>query len=200
MCGARSKSRLFDDPREKALRDAVRQAKLFPILYGSATRQVGIQELMDAVVDYLPSPLDEGPVEGKNPVTGEAEKRSQDAAAPFSAYVFKTIIDPFAGKLSIMRVVSGKIASDLACYNPNKQSKEKIGHMFRLEGKKQEAVKEADVIVEGRARKDNLLNEPDPALVALGFQVQETLPSVFEGGTEYLVYRRSKTTENPRAR
>jgi elongation factor G len=57
--------------------------------------------------------------------------------------VFKTIIDPFAGKLSVMRVISGKIAPDLTCYNPNKQSKEKIGHMFRLEGKKQEAVKEA---------------------------------------------------------
>jgi elongation factor G len=134
---------LSADEIKNALRDAVRQVKLFPILYGSATRQVGIPELMDAVIDYLPSPLDEGPVEGNNPVTGEIERRPQDPAAPFSAYVFKTIIDPFAGKLSIMRVISGKIASDLTCYNANKQSKEKIGHMFRLEGKKQEAVKEA---------------------------------------------------------
>jgi elongation factor G len=134
---------LSSDELKKAIRDAVRQGKLFPILYGSATRQVGIQQLMDAVIDYLPSPLDEGSIEGNNPVTSEAEKRSQDPTAPFSAYVFKTIIDPFAGKLSVMRVISGKIASDLSCYNPNKQSKEKIGHMFRLEGKKQEPVKEA---------------------------------------------------------
>jgi elongation factor G len=134
---------LSSDELKKAIRDAVRQAKLFPILYGSAARQVGIQELMDAVIDYVPSPLDEGPIEGKNPVTGEVEQRSQDPSAPLSAYVFKTIIDPFAGKLSVMRVISGKIAPDLTCYNPNKQSKEKIGHMFRLEGKKQEAVKEA---------------------------------------------------------
>jgi elongation factor G len=134
---------LSSDELKKAIRDAVRQGKLFPILYGSATRQVGIHQLMDAVMDYLPSPLDEGSTEGKNPVTGEVEKRSQDPTAPFSAYVFKTIIDPFAGKLSVMRVISGKIASDLTCYNPNKQSKEKIGHMFRLEGKKQEPVKEA---------------------------------------------------------
>jgi elongation factor G len=131
------------DELKKAIRDALRQGKLFPILYGSATRQVGIHQLMDAVIDYLPSPLEEGSLEGKNPVTGEVEKRSQDPTAPFSAYVFKTIIDPFAGKLSVMRVISGKIASDLTCYNSNKQSKEKIGHMFRLEGKKQEPVKEA---------------------------------------------------------
>ena len=134
---------LSSEQLKKALRDAVRQGKLFPILYGSAARQVGIPQLMDAVIDYLPSPLDEGAMEGKNPVTGEVEKRAQDPAAPFSAYVFKTIIDPFAGKLSVMRVISGKIASDLTVYNANKQSKEKIGHMFRLEGKKQEPVKEA---------------------------------------------------------
>lgn len=134
---------LSSEELKNALRDANRRGELFPILYGSATRQVGIHQLMDAVLDYLPSPADEGLKEGKNPVTGEVEQRSQDPAAPFSAYVFKTIIDPFAGKLSVMRVISGKLASDMTCYNPNKQSKEKIGHMFRLDGKKQEAMKEA---------------------------------------------------------
>lgn len=134
---------LSSEELKKAIRDANRQGKLFPILYGSATRQVGIPQLMDAVLDYLPSPVDEGSVEGKNPVTGEVEQRPQDPAGPFSAYVFKTIIDPFAGKLSVMRVISGKLASDMTCYNPNKQSKERIGHMFRLDGKKQEAMKEA---------------------------------------------------------
>jgi elongation factor G len=128
---------------KKAIRDANRQGKLFPILYGSATRQVGIQLLMDAILDYLPSPVDEGAVQGKNPVTGEVEQRAQDPAAPFSAYVFKTIIDPFAGKLSVMRVISGKLSSDVTCYNPNKQSKERIGHIFRLDGKKQEIMKDA---------------------------------------------------------
>src|SRR6185503_7429495 len=97
----------------------------------------------DAVADYLPSPIDEGEVEAKHPSSGETVKRKQDPDAPFSAYVFKTISDPFAGKLSVMRVISGKIASDMACLDVNKQSREKIGHMFRLEGKKQEGVKEA---------------------------------------------------------
>ena len=128
---------------KKALREGTRQGKLFPILYGSATRQIGIAQLLDAIADYLPAPVEEGEMEGNNPVTGEVEKRPQDPSAPFSAYVFKTISDPFAGKLSVMRIVSGKIASDMTCYVPNKQAKEKIGHMFRLEGKKQDGVKEA---------------------------------------------------------
>lgn len=134
---------LSTEELKKAIREATRQGKLHPILYGSPLRQIGIQQLLDAIADYLPSSLEEGDMEGTNPVTGEIEKRPQDPTAPFSAYVFKTISDPFAGKLSVMRVISGKIASDMTVYNPNKQSKEKIGHMFRLEGKKQEGVKEA---------------------------------------------------------
>jgi elongation factor G len=127
---------------KKAIREGTREGKLYPILYGSALRLIGIPQLLDAIADYLPSPLEEGEMAGTNPITGETEKRRQDPAAPFSAYVFKTISDPFAGKLSVMRVISGKIASDMTCYNSNKQNKEKIGHMFRLEGKKQEGVKE----------------------------------------------------------
>jgi len=125
------------------IRGGVLKGKLFPILFGSAFRQIGIPQLLDAVVEYLPSGLDAGEAEGKNPVTREAEKRPPDPAAPFSAYVFKTIIDPFAGKLSVMRVLSGKIATDMTVYNPNKDAKEKIGQIFRLEGKKQEPLREA---------------------------------------------------------
>jgi elongation factor G len=128
---------------KKAIREGTRERKFFPILYGSSTRQIGVLQLLDAVIDYLPSPLDEEEVEGKNPTTGETEKRAQDPSAPFSAYIFKTIIDPFAGKLSVMRVISGKVAQDMSFLNANKQTKEKFGQMFRLEGKKQEIVKEA---------------------------------------------------------
>ena len=128
---------------KKAIREGTRERKFFPVLYGSSTRQIGIPQLLEAVIDYLPSPLDEGEVEGKNPTTRETEKRAQDPSAPFSAYVFKTIIDPFAGKLSVMRVISGKVAQDMSFFNANKQAKEKFGQMFRLEGKKQEIVKEA---------------------------------------------------------
>ena len=131
------------DELKQGIRAGTLQGRLFPILFGSATRQIGIPQLLDAVVDYLPSPLDEGGVQGKNPVTGELEQRAQDPSGPFAAYVFKTIIDPFAGKLSIMRMVSGRLAPDMTVYNPNKETKEKIGQIFRLEGKKQEPVREA---------------------------------------------------------
>ncbi|HXG50772.1 MAG TPA: elongation factor G [candidate division Zixibacteria bacterium] len=134
---------LSEEELKQAIRSGTCQGKIFPILYGSAARLIGVVQLLDAVVDYLPSPLDEREPEGKEPTSGKPVKRKMDPAEPFSAYVFKTIIDPFAGKLSVMRVMSGRVASDTSCYNPGKQSREKIGHLFRLEGKRQEAVKEA---------------------------------------------------------
>ncbi|HEU4345811.1 MAG TPA: elongation factor G [Candidatus Binatia bacterium] len=134
---------LSSEELKKAIRDGTRQGKLYPVLYGSSTRQIGLHQLLDAILDYLPSPLDEGEMKGRNPLTGETESRRQDPGAPFSAYVFKTIIDPFAGKLSVMRVISGRATQDMAFFNSNKQTREKFGQMFRLEGKKQEMVKEA---------------------------------------------------------
>jgi elongation factor G len=128
---------------KKGLRVGTVSGKLYPVLFGSAHRQIGVAQLLDAVIDYLPSPADRGEIEGTNPVTGEAERRTHDPSGPLAAYVFKTLIDPFAGKLSIMEVVSGKIATDMTVYNPNKQVKEKIGQLLRLEGKKQEPVREA---------------------------------------------------------
>jgi elongation factor G len=156
---------------KKAIREGTRERKIFPILFGAPLRQIGIAQLLDAIVDYLPSPLDEGQPEGKNPATGEAIRRAADPSAPFSAYVFKTVIDPFAGKLSIMRVMSGKIAPDITCYVPSRQVKEKMGHMFRLEGKKQEAVKEAvagEIIAAAKFKEiatgDTLCDEKAPIL------------------------------------
>ena len=134
---------LSPEELKSGIKRAVMDQRLFPILFGSSTRLIGVPQLLDAIAEYLPSPLDEGEAAGRNPVTAEAEKRSPDPNGPLAAYVFKTIIDPFAGKLSVMRVFSGKIATDHAVYNPNKQVKEKIGQMFRLEGKKQELVREA---------------------------------------------------------
>lgn len=134
---------LSADEVKSAIRKGTCDRTLFPIVYGSAARQIGVVQLMDAALDYLPSPLDEADAEGTNPVTHEAEKRARKTDAPFSAYVFKTIIDPFAGKLSVLKILSGKLVQDAPIYDPNKQVKEKTGHLFRLEGKKQEALKEA---------------------------------------------------------
>jgi len=128
---------------KKTVRNATLERRIFPILFGSPLRQIGVAQLLDAVADYLPAPLEEAEFTGKNPVKGEALKRKHDPDAPFSAYVFKTVIDPFAGKLSILRVVSGKLTSDMTIFVPARQVRERVGHMFRLEGKKQDAVKEA---------------------------------------------------------
>jgi elongation factor G len=134
---------LSPEELKSGIKKAVIDGRLFPILFGSATRQIGIAQLLDAISDYLPSPLEESEAAGRNPVTAEPEKRRPDPDGRLAAYVFKTIVDPFAGKLSVMRVFSGKIMTDHTVYNPNKQGKEKIGQMFRLEGKKQELVREA---------------------------------------------------------
>jgi len=131
------------DELKNTLRDATRERRVFPILFGSALHQVGVAQVLDAVIDYLPGPLEELSCTGVNPSNGESLQRKHDPAAPFSAYVFKTVIDPFAGKLSILRVLSGKLSSDMTIYVPGRQIREKVGHLFRLEGKKQEAVKEA---------------------------------------------------------
>ena len=126
-----------------ALKRGILNGVLFPVLYGSAGRLIGVPQLLDAMVAYLPSPMEEAEVRGKHPVTGEEETRSCDPGGPFSAYIFKTIIDPFAGKLSMMRVVSGTVSADMTAYNSNKQTKEKMGHLFTLEGKKQTPVAQA---------------------------------------------------------
>ncbi len=120
-----------------ALRQAVLARKLTPVLCGSGSRNIGAGPLLDAVLELLPSPAERPSQKGHNPTTGDEVERAPDPAAPFSALVFKTVVDPFAGKLSIFRVVSGKANSDTAVLNSTRQSKERFGQLLRLEGKKQ---------------------------------------------------------------
>ena len=136
---------LTSEEISEGLRAGVKAGALFPVLYGSATRGMGVAALLDGIVAWFPSPLEEAAAEGKNPVTGEEEGRDKSADAPFSAFVFKTIVDPFAGRLSIMRVLSGALKADSTVYNPSKDAKERITHIFRPEGGKQEEVSEAGV-------------------------------------------------------
>src|SRR5207244_10138527 len=119
-----------------ALREGVRAAKFVPVLCGAAGRAIGLHPLLDAIVDLLPSPADLKPWVGDNPKTGDSVERAADPAAPFSAFVFKTIVDPFAGRLSVLRIVSGRIHADLNCINSVRDVRERIGHPLKLEGKK----------------------------------------------------------------
>ncbi len=124
----------------RCLRKGTIERKLVPAVCGSSTRNIGIQPLLDLMISCFPSPLERGPAQGKNPKTGELETREPKEDGPLSAFIFKTIADPFAGKLNLFRVYSGNINADSAVYNSKKDAKERIGQIFLLEGKKQKPV------------------------------------------------------------
>jgi elongation factor G len=124
----------------QCLRKGTMARKLVPALCGSSIRNIGIQSLLNMMISCFPSPLERGPVRGKNVKTGEPEVREPREDAPFSAFIFKTIADPFAGKLNLFRVYSGSINADSVVYNSKKDVKERIGQIFLLEGKKQKPV------------------------------------------------------------
>jgi len=113
---------------------------LLPVLCGSPVRNMGIQPLLDMVLTCLPSPAEHArivQIKGKDPKTGNEVTRKPTADEHLAAIVFKTIIDPFAGKLSLVRVQSGTLKADSTVYNSSKQAREKIGSLFHIQGKKQ---------------------------------------------------------------
>jgi len=126
----------IDDIRD-GLRRGVISGDLIPVVCGATLTHTGIAPLMDAIVNFLPSPVDRGPVAGTKPNSEEKVERSPDDKSPFSALVFKTIADPYAGKLTLFRVFSGTVTSDFVFYNPSKDANEKCGNIFYLEGKNQ---------------------------------------------------------------
>ena len=125
-----------------ALRRAVCSNKLVPILCGTALRNKGVQLLLDAVVRYLPSPIDVPPVQGVNNDTGTEEVRESDASQPFSGLVFKIVTDPFVGRLAYVRVYSGVLRSGETVYNSNRNKRERIGRLVRMHADKREDIKE----------------------------------------------------------
>ncbi|MBI5885458.1 MAG: elongation factor G [Deltaproteobacteria bacterium] len=135
-----------DDIR-KALREAVLTRRFVPVFAGSAARNIGVNLLLDAIGTCLPSPLDKGVirgvVRGHDPATGEEVTRGSGAAEPFSAFVFKTTIDAYTGKLSLFRVRSGTIRPDTMVLNPVRGVKERISHLYIVEGRHLSEVKEA---------------------------------------------------------
>jgi elongation factor G len=126
-----------------ALRIAVLQGKLTPVLCGSGAKNIGVDQLLDAVSALLPAPTDRPSLRGQGPSNGTPVERGADPDAPFSAFVFKTVIDPFAGKLSIFRVVSGRATSDATVLNATRSARERFGQLLRLEGKKQSPLSSA---------------------------------------------------------
>ncbi|MGE4385035.1 MAG: elongation factor G [Endomicrobiaceae bacterium] len=127
---------------KKAIRTATLQIKLIPILCGTAFKNKGVQPMLDAVCDYLPSPLDRKDLKGINPETNEEEARPADDNAPFAALAFKIQADPFIGRLTYIRVYSGTLQSGSYVFNPGKNNKERISRIVRMHSNNREEIKE----------------------------------------------------------
>ncbi|HEY0142027.1 MAG TPA: elongation factor G [Thermoanaerobaculia bacterium] len=125
-----------------ALRDATIHQKITPVLCGTAFKNKGVQPLLDAVVDYLPSPVDIPPVKGINPDDESFMERKAADSEPFSALVFKIMTDPFVGQLAFFRVYSGKVDSGSAVLNSTKGTTERVGRLLQMHANKREEIKE----------------------------------------------------------
>jgi elongation factor G len=123
-----------------AVRAGTISIKLFPVICGASFKNKGVQPMLDAVVDYLPSPLDVPPLVGINPETGQKETRAVDGTAPFSALAFKIMNDPFVGQLTFVRVYSGTLQSGTGVYNSTRDKKERIGRLVRMHANKREEI------------------------------------------------------------
>jgi len=179
---------------KSGLRKGVLACELFPVTCSSSVKVMGANVVMDMIVEYLPSPVDRGVVTGTLPDSDESESRNPVESDPFSAFVFKTIADPYAGKLTLFRLFSGTLSSDFTFYNPAKESSEKCGNIFFLEGKTQ---KPATTLIPGDIAAvaklkdittgDTLCDEKAPL-------VYDRVPSV-NAVTSYAVEPKSKGDE-----
>ncbi len=130
---------------QKGVRKGVFSGGVYPILCGTSTAGDSVKSLLQVMVAYLPSPSDIREVRGKDPVSGEEVVRKPDPNEPFSAQVFKTIADPYLGQLSVFRVFSGSLRPDTGFYNVTRQTKERIGKIYLLQGK--DAVSQNEAVV-----------------------------------------------------
>ena len=161
------------------------------VLCGSATQNIGVPQLLDAIVNYLPSPLDRTKAVGTNPRTKEMIERAPDEKEPFSALVFKTTSDPYTGKITIMRVYSGVLNSDSTTYNSTKDLQERIGQIYELEGKKQKPIKQAvagDIVAVSKLKEtvtgDTLCDEAKPIIYEPAKQLLPVISYAIEPKTK----------------
>ncbi len=135
---------ISEEEIKKAVREGTLAFKIVPVLCGSAFKNKGVQPLLDAIVDYLPSPLDIPPVKGYNPETGEVEERITDPEAPLAALAFKIMTDPYVGTLTFLRIYSGRLESGMTVYNSTKRKRERIGRLVRMHAKHREEITSAE--------------------------------------------------------
>ena len=127
---------------KKSLRKSVIALKLFPVICGTAFKNKGVQPLLDAVVDFLPSPSDIPPVQGTDPDTNETVTRKADDKEPFSALAFKIMTDPYVGQLTFIRIYAGQLKTGDSVYNTGKRRTERIGRLLQMHANKREEISE----------------------------------------------------------
>ncbi|TAJ28451.1 MAG: elongation factor G [Nitrospirae bacterium] len=157
---------------KRAIRAGTISMKMTPVLCGSAFKNKGVQQLLDAVVEYLPSPLDIPPVLGVEPAGGTEVKRAASDDEPFAALAFKIMTDPFAGQLTFFRVYSGTLKTGTSVYNITKDTKERVGRLLKMHANKREDIDEvyagdiaAAVGLKGATTGDTLCDEKKPVLL-----------------------------------
>ncbi len=167
------------DSLRASLRKSTIALKVFPVVVGTAFKNKGVQPLLDAVVDYLPSPLDVPETHGLNPDNGETIVRKADDKEPFSALAFKIMADPFVGQLTFIRVYSGQLKTGDSVLNTGRRRTERIGRLLKMHANKREEISEilagdicAAVGLKGVSTGDTICNEDHPiALENITFAV-----------------------------
>ena len=170
---------IFPEELRASLRKSTIDLKLFPVVVGTAFKNKGVQPLLDAVVDYLPSPLDAGEVKGTNPDTGDVITRYPDGKEPFSALAFKIMADPFVGQLTFIRVYSGQVKSGDSVLCAGRRRTERIGRLLKMHANKREDINEilagdicAAVGLKNVSTGDTICDETHPiALESITFAV-----------------------------
>jgi elongation factor G len=175
---------ILEDEIKTALRTGTIQRKLTPVLCGSAFRNKGIPLLLDAIIDYIPSPLDIPPVTGISPADGSKIIRHANDSEPFSALAFKVMTDPFVGQLTFIRVYSGVLKAGSYVYNSTKDTKERVGRLLKMHSNKREEIKEvsagditAVVGLRNTLTGDTLCEEKNP-IILLSMEFPEPVMSV----------------------
>ncbi len=166
-----SDGELSPDDLKIGLKMGIATGSFIPVICGSATKHIGVNSLINMIINHLPSPVDRGPLSGKLPGTDTLAERPPDAAAPFSARVFKTIADPYAGRLTLFRIYSGTLTHDTSVLNSTRKVNERIGNIFYLDGKVQkpaEALVAGDIAAVAKLKEtvtgDTLCNEKAPVI------------------------------------
>ena len=155
-----------------ALRAGTNELRITPVLCGSAFKYKGVQQLLDAIVDYMPCPTDVPPIRGISPDSNKDIIRKVSGEEPFSAIAFKIMTDPFVGQLTFLRVYSGTLTSGSYCYNSTKDAKERVGRLLQMHANKREEIKEvragdivAAVGLKSTLTGDTLCDENEPVIL-----------------------------------